>query len=70
MGKYADGFEDVHGGNGIGKRNAEETRLLEFCDEKELCVANTLFCKADKQKITSSNGRCETEIDFVLVEEK
>ena len=34
-------FEAVHVVYGIGKRNVEESRLLEFCDEKELCVANT-----------------------------
>ena len=33
MGKCAEGFEGVYGGNGIGKRRAEG-RLLKFCDEK------------------------------------
>ena len=51
VGKYAEGFEGVHGGNGVGKRNAEGRRLLEFCDERELCVANTWFKKTDKRKI-------------------
>ena len=37
---------------------------------KELCMANTWFYKADKRKITYSAGGCETEIDFVLAEEK
>ena len=55
---------------GGGKRNAEGRRLLEFCDETELCVANTWFKKTDKRKITYSVGGCETEIDFVLVGEK
>ena len=41
VGRQIDGFEGVHGGYGIGKRNVEEKRLLEFCDEKELCVVNT-----------------------------
>ena len=47
-------------------------RLLEFCDERELCVANTCtwFKKTDKRKITYSAGACGTEIDFVLVGEK
>ena len=45
-------------------------RLLEFCDEKELCMANTWFCKTDKKKITYSVDGCETEIYFVLVGEK
>ena len=32
------------------ERNAEGRRLLELCDEKELCVENTWFYKADKRK--------------------
>ena len=36
VGKCAEGFEGVHGGNGAGKRNAEGRRLLKFCDEREL----------------------------------
>ena len=41
VGKEIEGFEGVHGGNGIGKRNVEGRMLHEFCDERELCVANT-----------------------------
>ena len=69
VGKYAEGFEGVHGANGVGKRNAEGRRLLEFCDERELGVANTWFKKTDKRKITYSGdgGGCGTEIDFVFV---
>ena len=71
VGKYAEVFEGVHGGNGVGKRNAEGRRLLEFCDGRELCVANTWFKKREKRKITySAGGGCGTEIDFVLVGEK
>ena len=66
--KYAEGFEGVDGGNGVGKRNAEGRRLLEFCDGRELCVANTWFKKTDKRKIIYSASGCGTEIDFVLVE--
>ena len=70
VGKCAVSFEGVHGGNGNGKRNTEGRRLLKFCDEKELCWANTWYYKTDKRKITYSVGGCETEIDFVLVGEK
>ena len=63
MKKCAEGFEDVHGENAEG-------RLVEFCDEKELCVANIWFHEADKRKITYSAGGCETKIDFALVGEK
>ena len=40
MEKCAEGFEGVYGGSVIGIRKVEERKLLEFCDEKELCVAN------------------------------
>ena len=65
--KQSEGYEDVHGGNGIGERNVEGKMLLEFCDEKELCVANTWFRKREKRKVTYSAGGNELEIDFVLV---
>ena len=67
VGKRADGFEGVHGGNGFGERNLEGRRLLEFCDEKELCVANTWFKKRDQTKVTFRSGENETEIDYIIV---
>ena len=48
--RQIDGFEGVHGGYGIGKRNAKRRRLLELCDEKKLCVANTWFEKRSREK--------------------
>ena len=50
VGKKADGFEGVHGGNGIGEQNLEGRVLLEFCNQKGLCVANTWFKKKEKRK--------------------
>ena len=41
--------------------------LLKFCDEKELCVANTWFRKGENRKVMYSGGGNESEIDFVLV---
>ena len=51
VGKWIEG---VHGGNGIGETNVEG-KMLEFCDEKELCVANTWFRKGEKRKVTYSS---------------
>ena len=45
VGRVIQGFEGVHGGYGIGERNAKGRMLLKFCDEKELCVANTCLQK-------------------------
>ena len=41
--------------------------LLEFCDERELCVANTWFKKMDKRKVTFKSGSNEYKIDSILV---
>ena len=64
--RQIDGFEGVHGGYEIGKRNVEGRRLHKFCNEKELCVANTWFEKEQKKIICCADGN-RTEIDFVLV---
>ena len=65
VGRRIDGFGGVHGRYGIGEKNVEG--LLEFCDEKGLCLANTWFEKKEQRKITYSMGGNETEFDFVLV---
>ena len=67
VGKQIDGFEGVHGGNGLGLRNVEGRLLLEFCDARELCVANTWYKKKEKNKITFRSGGNESEIDFIVV---
>ena len=67
VGKCAEGFEGIHGGYRIGKGNAEGRMLLDFCDQKELCVANMWYKKKNKRKVTYSSGGNDTEIDFVLV---
>ena len=41
--------------------------LLEFCDERELCVAKTWFKMTDKRKIMFKSGNNEAEINFILV---
>ena len=63
VGRRIDGFEGVRGGYGIGKINVVrggygigkinvKRRLLKFCDEKKLCVANTRFEKKQRKKHT------------------
>jgi exonuclease III len=40
-GTNADGFEDVHGGNGFGLRNVEGEMVLQLAHALDLIVANT-----------------------------
>ena len=46
----------IHEECGKEKRNAERRMLLDFSDQKELCVANTWYKKKDKRKVTYSSG--------------
>ena len=38
VGRHIDGFDELHGGYGIGQRNLEGRVLLEFCLDKEYMV--------------------------------
>ena len=67
VGKQIEGYEGVHRGNGIRERNLKRKMLLEFCDEKELCVANKYFRKREKKKVEYRAKENGMEIDFVLV---
>ena len=67
IGKEVDGFESVHGGFGISKRNVEGRLQLKFCVEKSMCVGNSWFKKKDNRKVTFNRGCSRTEIDFVLM---
>ena len=69
VGERIEGYGGMHGGNEIGERNVEGKMLLEFCDEKELGVANKKF-KKGKRKVTKRTGGNGTEIDFVVVGKK
>ena len=63
VGKCAEGFEGIHGGYEIGKRIADGKMLLDLCDQKELCVANTWYKKRNKRKVTYSSGGNDTETE-------
>ena len=66
-GRKADGFEEVHGGEGYGDRNMEGEMLLEFAVAMGLVVVNTWFRKDDKKKVTYESGDCRTVTDYVLM---
>ena len=63
VGRDADGYSGVHGGMGIGTRNAEGERILEFGD----AVGNTFFKKEDSKLITYQSGDNRSMIDYMMV---
>ncbi|ESN93963.1 hypothetical protein HELRODRAFT_180379 [Helobdella robusta] len=45
VGEKTDGFDNVHGGFGYGKRNEDGNRILEFAESHGFCLLNTYFRK-------------------------
>ena len=67
IGKEANGFEGVHGGQGYGSRNNEGLKMLEVLDAFDMTVCNTWFKKAAKDLVTYSSGNAKTCIDMFVV---
>ena len=65
------GSQETPGGTGkfgLGMRNEAGQRLIEFCQENALVMANTLF-QQQKRRLytwTSSHGQHRNEIDYIF----
>ena len=58
----------VTGKFGLGMRNEAGQRLIEFCQENALVIANTLF-QQHKRRLytwTSPEGQHQNQIDYIL----
>ena len=58
----------VTGKFGLGIQNEAGQRLMEFCQENALVIANTLF-QQHKRRLytwTSADGQHQNQIDYVL----
>jgi hypothetical protein len=67
VGSKSDGYEGVHGGYGVGTRNAEGTRILEFAVEQEMILCGTQFKKEETKLVTYSSGGSATTVDYLMV---
>ena len=62
----------VTGKFGLGVQNEAEQRLIEFCQENALVIANTLF-QQHKRRLyawTSPDGRHQNQIDYILCSQR
>ena len=66
IGSNSTAFEDVHGGQALGKRNHKGERLLEFAVANELVVGNSWFKKKFEHLVTYQSEDCKTQIDYIL----
>ena len=62
----------VTGKFGVGVQNEAGQRLLEFCQENTLVIANTLF-QQHKRRLyawTSTDGQYQNQIDYILCSQR
>ena len=62
----------VTGKFGLGMRNEAGQRLIEFCQENALVIANTLF-QQHKRRLytwTSPGGQDRNQIDYILCSQR
>ena len=57
---------------GLGIRNEAGQRLIEFCQENALFIANTLFQQYKRRLYTwtSPNGQYQNQIDYILCSQR
>ena len=62
----------VTGKFGLGMRNEAGQRLIEFCQENKLVIANTLFHQHKRRLYTwtSPGGQHQNQIDYILCSQR
>ena len=62
----------VTGKFGLGMRNEAGQRLIEFCQENALVIANTLFQQHKRRlyTLTSPDGQHKNQIDYILCSQR
>ena len=62
----------VTGKLGLGVQNEEEQRLIEFCQENALVIANIIFQKHKRRLYTwtSLDGQYQNKIDYILCSQR
>ncbi|XP_061166428.1 craniofacial development protein 2-like [Saccostrea echinata] len=69
VGKKNTDYERVMGKHGVGTRNDNGERLVEFCAMNNLVIGGTLFTHRDIHKLTSNSpdGRDKNQIDLLMI---
>ena len=62
----------VTGKFGLGVQNEAGQRLIEFCQENSLVIANTLFQQYKRRlyTLTSTDGQHQNQIDYILCSQR
>jgi len=51
-------------------RNTDGYRILEFADELNLVICNTVFMKQESQLVTYAGGPVKSTVDYIIVRQE
>ena len=61
------GYEEVHGGHGVGARNEDGIKVLDFATAYQMRILNRSYQKRKNHLVTYSSGGRETQIDYIML---
>ena len=64
MGRDRDGYEGVHGGHGLGVRNEEGIKIMDFATAYQMRLMNTYYTKRENHLVTYNSGGRRSQIDL------
>ena len=61
------GYEEVHGGHGVGAPNEDGIKVLDFATAYRIRILNTSYQKRNNHLVTYSSGGRESQIDNIML---
>ena len=67
VGRNRDGYDDVHGGPGLGVRNEDEINILNSATAYHMRVMNTYYKKTNNHLVIYSGGGRTSQVDLIML---
>ena len=67
VGSHRIGYEEVHGGHGVGAPNEDGIMVLYFATAYQMRILNTSYQKRKNHLVTDSRSGRETHIDYIML---
>ena len=67
VGRDRYGYDGVHGGQGLGVRNEEGIKIMDFATAYQMTLMNTYYKKRENHLVTYNSGGRRSQIDFIML---
>ena len=67
VGRDRDVYDGVHGGHGLGVRNEEGIKIMDFATAYQMRLMNTYYKKRENHLVTYNSGGRRSQIDFIML---